>query len=61
MLGSVGMKSFYFFFWKSIKIAGSARKTGSVRLAETQVGLFFRPKYHFLKSRLICPSFESER
>ena len=26
MLGSVGMKSFYFFFWKAIKIAGLAQK-----------------------------------
>ena len=30
-----------FFFLKAIKIAGSAQKTGSVGLAETQ--FFFRP------------------
>ena len=35
------MKSFYF-FWKAIKIAGSAQKTGSVGLVETRV-FFFRP------------------
>ena len=35
------MKIFLFFFWKAIKIAGSAQKTGSVGLAETQI--FFRP------------------
>ena len=27
----------FFFFWKAIKIAGRHKKTGSVRLAETQV------------------------
>ena len=30
-----------FFFWKAIKIVGSAQKTGSVEVAETQ---FSRPK-----------------
>ena len=36
ILGSVGMKIFLFFFWKAIKIAGSAQKIGSVGLVETQ-------------------------
>ena len=30
MLESVGMKSFYFFFWKAIKIAGLAQKKNRV-------------------------------
>ena len=44
MLGSVDMKIFifFFFFWKAIKIAGSAQKTGSVGLAEARV-FSFRP------------------
>ena len=31
------MNIYIFFFWKAIKIAGSAQKTGSVGLGETQV------------------------
>ena len=62
MLGSVGMKLFYFFFWKAIKIAGSAQKNGVGRVSGNagRPIYFFRPKYHFHKSQLICPSFESE-
>ena len=33
-------ENLFIFFWKAIKIAGSAQKTGSVGLAETQVFLF---------------------
>ena len=47
MLGSVGVNIFLFFFWKAIKIAGSAPKTGSVGLAETQV-FYFSPNVHVL-------------
>ena len=39
------MKIFLFFFWKAIKIAGSAQKTGSVGLVETRV-FCFRSKQH---------------
>ena len=35
-------ENLFIFFWKAIKIAESAQKTGSVGLAET--GIFFRLK-----------------
>ena len=37
-------ENLFIFFWTAIKIAGSAQKTGSVRLAETHFFcVFFRP------------------
>ena len=57
------------FFWKAIKIAGSAQKTGSVGLAETKV--FFRSygpvermqRYLFIAYSFMClfirPSYRS--
>ena len=47
--GSVGMKIFLFSFKIATKTAGSAQKTGSVGLAETQ--LFFRPYLIYQKKK----------
>ena len=36
-------ENLFIFFWKAIKIAGSAQKTGAVRLVETRV-FYYRPQ-----------------
>ena len=49
-VGTCRYENLFIFFWKAIKIAGSAQKTGSVGLAETQVflGLIISTSYIFL-------------
>ena len=59
-LKNVGMKIFFFFFWKAIKIAGSAQKTGSVGLVETQV-LFLGLMYEFFEVGLTLSSAFNKR
>ena len=53
------MKIFDFYFWKAIKVAGSAhkkkkKKTGSVGLAETQVFLGLRGGNEYVHISVDC-------